>query len=263
MAIDHGSDSGSCETLVHRIANGEKKAEQELVETYWKSLFFIINKQAKDVQLAQDITQETFIVVITKARDGKIVNPNAISAFVRQVGINLLIAYYRKETRQKTDANEHIHLQFPDPSVGLSKKLGAQQLSTIVRQVLDELPTKRDKDVLYRYFVYGEQKQNICSELELSAEHFDRVLHRARTRLKQVLHIKLGADASKFNLSQFLLIAIAVNLPSHNLSMNTNNLFAALVRDLSEHHHSYSVAVKDRPSYTLDGKQYQQETRWQ
>lgn len=262
MAIDHGSDSNYSENLVSRIINGEKKAEQELVEKYWKSLFFIINKQANDPQLAQDITQDTFIVVISKAREGKIENPNAISAFVRQVGINLLIAYYRKNTRQKTDTNEHIQIQFPDPSVSLSKKLSNQQLAVIVRQVLDELPTKRDKELLYRYFIYGEQKQVICREFELSPEHFDRVLHRARNRLKQILQIKLGSDNSKFNLSQLLLVVIAVNLQSNNLPLTNNNLFQALVRDLSEHQHSYNVAVKDRPSYLLDGEQYQHETRW-
>lgn len=251
------------ESLVERIVSGDKNAEQEIVEKYWKSLFYIVNKQANDPQLAQDITQEAFIVVIAKARQNKIEKPESISAYIRQVGVNLLIAHYRKDTRQKTDTSEFITLQFPDPSASINQKLGNKQLATIVKQVLDELPTKRDKDLLYRYFVYGQSKNIICDELNLSAEHFDRVLYRARSRLKQVLQVKLGVEATKFGISHLLAIMLASYVPTKYVVEAEHTFFPVLLRENSMSQHFNSIAVTDRPSNQLDSEQFQQKTRWQ
>jgi RNA polymerase sigma-70 factor (ECF subfamily) len=261
ILTDHGSDLGSSESLVYRIAAGEKTAEQELVEKYWKSLFFIINRQAQDKDLAQDITQEAFVVVICKAREGKIENPQSLSAFVRQVGINLLIGNYRKEARRKTDSDEHIDVLFPELTDSLSKKLSNEKLTQIVKQVMNELPTERDKDLLYRYFVYGQNKQQICDEFELTRAHFDRVLHRARSRLKQILQVKLETDLSQIGISQLLTAVLIFNLLVKSDLTYSQNLFSKLVREYLTPEHITYIAVRDEPSYQLDSEQHQQKTR--
>jgi hypothetical protein len=53
--------------------------------------------------------------------------------------------------------------------------------------LLDELPTARDRQVLIRFYLDGSDKQSLCEEFGLSPKHFDRVLMRARSRLRTII----------------------------------------------------------------------------
>lgn len=194
-------------SLLERIRQGDKDAEQVLVKQYWSNLLFILNNRSHDPELAAELAQETFIVVINKARSGNIENPLALGAFIRQVGINLMIAAYRKDTRRQTDATDNIDIH-PVDQPDLANSLNEKQLSEIVTQVIHELPTERDKELIFRFFIYGHEKRTICDEFSLTPAHFDRVLHRARSRLKQVLQIKLNVDATHIDLSHLLSIGL-------------------------------------------------------
>jgi len=62
-----------------------------------------------------------------------------------------------------------------------------RHLAQSVAALLDELPTERDRQLLIRFYLDGTDKQQLCSELGLSPKHFDRVLMRARTRLRTII----------------------------------------------------------------------------
>jgi len=47
---------------------------------------------------------------------------------------------------------------------------------------------------LISYYAKEEEKSSICDRLELTSAHFDRVLFRARSRLKQLIDFKLGGN---------------------------------------------------------------------
>nr|WP_252729263.1 sigma-70 family RNA polymerase sigma factor [Aliiglaciecola lipolytica] len=220
------------EYLVDRIASGETQAEQQLVNKYWKSLFFILKKQADDDELANDIAQDTFLIVIDNIRNGKIENSSAVGAYIRRTGLNLLIAHFRKESRRKTEYSDSIDLEYPDTSKSIFNSLNSEKLVQIVQQVIDELPAQRDRDLLYRYFVYGQSKQLICDEFELSPAHFDRVLYRARERLKDVIQLKLGIDLNKTTLTSLLSLALACQVSVSAQSSSIDNFFHNQVREI-------------------------------
>ena len=239
----------SAESIVDGIANGDKQAEHQLVDKYWKSLFFVLQRQVSDAELAQDLAQETFIVVINKARSGQIENPAALGKFIRQVGVNLLIANFRKETRRKTDACEDIEVQFSDEYSNIQQALNSEQLTELVKQVMNELPTERDRDLLYRYFVYGQDKGQICQEFELTPEHFDRVLYRARNRLKQVLQVKLNVSSDKIGLSHllsvFFVLGLSQPLDASPTNISDNTFFTGNVRGFHQIAHVLDIVAAD------------------
>jgi len=45
----------------------------------------------------------------------------------------------------------------------------------------------RDRDLLMRFYLHDEDKALICRELNLSEEHFNRVIFRARNRFRELL----------------------------------------------------------------------------
>ena len=66
-----------------------------------------------------------------------------------------------------------------------------KERANAIHQVLKELNSERDREVLYRFYLAEEDKDEICADLALSALHFNRVLHRARERFRK-LYQKTG-----------------------------------------------------------------------
>ncbi len=188
----------STDSLVDRICAGDASAETELVNKYWKSLYFILNRRCKDEQLASDVAQDAFIVIISKARNGEIQNPNAIAAFVRQTGLNMLLGHFRKEQRRATDTHGEVVFDIPDHRTNTTRAVESKQSLELVQQLINEMTVERDKDILLSYYAREEEKKSICERLDLSSAHFDRVLFRARSRLKQLIDFKMGG-ASAFD----------------------------------------------------------------
>lgn len=180
--------------LLARIQNGDKSAEEELVGRYWKSLHYILNRRCKDSQLAADLTQDTFIIVISKARDGEISEPGALAGFIRQTGINLSLGYFRKERRRATDPASDSQAQLPDTTSrnDVSRLVESRQALSLVTQVINSMPIERDRQILRSYYMEERDKHKICERLNLSSPHFDRVLSRARTRLKGLIQEAMG-----------------------------------------------------------------------
>lgn len=247
----------SPDVLLERIRNGDKQAEEALVSQYWRGLHYIVNRQTSDAELAADIAQDAFVVVITKARKGEIENAAAIASFIRNVAGNLLIANYRKEARRKTDSNDQVDHLFEHLQPEHAEKLCQEKLVAVVAQVLDELPTKRDRDLLYRFFVYGQAKTVICEELQLTDAHFDRVLYRARNRLKQILQMRFGIDSSKFSLGLFLSIVLSFTV--FDVTSPTV-FFHQQVRDIRSTQHLVSMSEIQRPKTKWANTQWKQST---
>jgi RNA polymerase sigma-70 factor (ECF subfamily) len=243
--------SFSPEFLLAQIAKGDKKSEQELITRHWRGLYFILYRRTKDPDLAADLAQDTFVIVIDKARNGGIENPSVFSGFIRQVGINLMNAHYRKEKRRSTDSHSDIDVHIPDNSPTLYQQLEAKNMLGIVEQLLDELTVERDRQILKHYFIYEKDKSEICQYLELSPEHFDRVLQRARARLKQLVFLKLGSEptgkvaSSLFN-TTLLVLAVMTSLL---FSEGKEHFFDRVVREIQNQRHFYLyVSAKSVPS---------------
>lgn len=198
----------SSSEILERIRQGNKQAEQQMVEQYWRGLTFVLNSQCKDPDLVQDIAQETFIIVLNKARNGEIHNTNALASFIRQTGVNLVIAHFRKEKSRKTDAYSPFDFQFPSNDPDVYKRVTESQLLNVVEQTLAQLPMQRDRDLITKYFVENIEKQQLCDQFDITPAHFDRVLFRARQRLKDLLKQRLNADISQLSLAHLLSIPL-------------------------------------------------------
>jgi RNA polymerase sigma-70 factor (ECF subfamily) len=74
-----------------------------------------------------------------------------------------------------------------------------------VRELIAELPTERDRLIVKRFYLDEEDKGVICDELGLSPLHFDKVIFRARQRMKDKLEIR-GFKKSDF----FILLLVGL-----------------------------------------------------
>jgi RNA polymerase sigma-70 factor (ECF subfamily) len=180
------SNTKSGADLVRRIRADDPRAEEELVQRYSRGVSTIINRATGNRPDAEDLCQETFRIALEKIRQGDVREPEKLSGFICSLARNLVIDYYRRESRLKRQEDIKIARQLPDSAPSPLDQLVQKEEASIVRQVLNELKPDRDREVLFRFYVAEDDKDQICADLGLSSLHFNRVLYRARQRFREL-----------------------------------------------------------------------------
>lgn len=183
--------------LVARIERGDRQAEDELVSRYARGVRLILLKRTGDPQVAKDLGQDTFVVVIRKLRARELRDASKLASFINRVAVNISIDYFRKERR---------FVRSPDGIIGLNaphidrqdKELDFNAARAQLKGVLKKLGIGRDREILWRFYLSDDDKQAICRDLGLSPAHFDRVLYRAKQRMRKLINQQPGLKAYLF-----------------------------------------------------------------
>lgn len=174
---------------VRRITAGDADAEEELVRRYQDGIAIIINQIVRNESITEDLSQETFRIALEKIRDGDVRDPERISGFICGVARNLALDYVRKMRRLTNQEELGTAEQIRDPRPDQFEQLLNKERAEIVRQVISKLKVERDREVLFRYYIAEEDKDQICADLNLTSHQFNSVIFRALNRYKE-LYIK-------------------------------------------------------------------------
>lgn len=176
--------------LIRRIRTGERQAEEELVERFSSGLSLMLRRLARDPSLAEDLHQETFRVVLEKARAGEIREPEKLAGFLRGTARNLLLAEGRRGARLRLDGDAAALAQDGrGPVTGEAPQLRRilrHEEADLVRKLLGEMRFERDRQVLVDFYLSERTKPEICAELGIDAGGFKKVLFQARQRLREL-----------------------------------------------------------------------------
>ena len=177
--------------LVASIVSGEPGADDELVRRYSRGVSLVLRHAASDRFVAEDLFQETFRICLDKLRRGDLREAERLSGFICSVARNLVISHFRHSARTAKSAAIELPESLADASPDQLSVMLENEKAKIARQVLEEL-NSRDRELLRRFYVDGEDKEQICTDLGLSSLHFNRVLYRARERYKQLYEKVVG-----------------------------------------------------------------------
>jgi len=133
--------------------------------------------------------------VIEKLRRGELREPAKLPGFLAQIARSLTIEHYRKIQRRKTEADSDAIAEVEASGSGPLSELMTREDAGLVRQVIQELGTERDRDILLRFYIAEEDKERIKQDLGLSSLQFNRVLHRARERYRDLYLQRVGRRA--------------------------------------------------------------------
>jgi RNA polymerase sigma-70 factor (ECF subfamily) len=173
--------------LARQIGQGVRAAEQALVARYGPPLHFLLKQRTRDSELALDIRQDALRIVIEKLRAGTLEQPERLGGYLRGIALKLCGAQRRKESRRATRTDSEAIEAVADAEADPVEHLSDEQLKQTVRQLLAELSTPRDRDILTRVYLLEQDKDTVCAALDVDALHFNRVLFRAKQRFREVL----------------------------------------------------------------------------
>lgn len=181
-----GSGGNRASSLSERIHAGDRSAEAELVQRYFRPTLFMLQFRCHDKAQAEDLAQDTMSIVISHLREKPLDNPDALPKYIRQIAMNLFIGEYRKQQRQQTSTDQLAIDQTIAEQSSSYDAIHQNQRAKAVRQLLAELPQQRDRQILRLFYLAEQDKSTICERLKLSPAHFDRVLYRAKQRLRKL-----------------------------------------------------------------------------
>jgi RNA polymerase sigma-70 factor (ECF subfamily) len=171
--------------LVHRIRRGNEDAEAELVKRYRRGVTAIVAKVGQGRVPVEDVCQDVLATAIEKIRADALRGPERLSGFVAGLARTMAMDHIRKaRARDAIEARMPIVPAAPAPDA--VSQLLQQERAAMVRAVLAELESTRDREILFRFYLAEDDKEQICRELGLTAVHFNRVLFRARERYREL-----------------------------------------------------------------------------
>lgn len=181
--------------LVRAVADGSKRSalRNQLFVRYRRPLMqvFLQRRIARDA--AEDLLQRTFLRAVTKIRTEGLDDPSKLGGFLYRTACNLARMYFRGDFSRHYDSDRDVIANIQDGALSLEERLDREQLAKCVQDLMDHLTVKRDREVLERYYLHEEAREDIRESLQLTDMQFNQVLWRARQRFGDILR-KHGLD---------------------------------------------------------------------
>jgi len=186
MSVSLLQDSKTGEAdLVARIAAGDKNAEREFVLRYQQGIRVIVRRHCRAGDgAAEDLAQDVLLRVLERLRAGAIRDSVALPAYIQTTISHATSSEYRNRRPTETvDSIEHVPATGDPPD-----QFSGTQLRNMLHSLLAELPVARDRELLKRFYLDEEDKEEVCRRLNIDPAHFHRVVFRARERFRSLLN---------------------------------------------------------------------------
>jgi len=173
--------------LADRIRAGDAGAEEELFARYYRTTLAAARHASRSFDAAEDAVQDAFRITLVRLRGPGLNRPEMLLEYLCSTAVRLLTAHYRKAERQQTTTAESSDLVIEDPAEDVLQQLIEQEQRARVVEALSRMRNARDRELLHRVYVAGENRETVRNDFALSELHFNRVLFRARQRLRDLL----------------------------------------------------------------------------
>ncbi|MEG1586355.1 MAG: sigma-70 family RNA polymerase sigma factor [Bacteroidales bacterium] len=146
----------SDERLVCLYAQGNNEAFDIILNRHQTRLLSYINFIVKNVDLAEDIFQETFVKAIITIKQGRYTDNGKFGAWLTRIAHNLIIDYYRQEKNVRSISNddcEYDLLNNKDICEGTIEEIWIEnQIHSDIRRLINNLPDSQKEVIVMRYY---------------------------------------------------------------------------------------------------------------
>lgn len=184
-AYSKGVRAPSASELAEAIANGDAAAERALVVKYGEGLLYILQRETRDGAIAEDLCQETLRVVLERLRKRRLAAPEKLASFIIGVGRKLVQAHRRASSRLLLQPGLLDELE-DAAQTPLEQTVRAEERRLLARAI-QSLPVRRDRELLTRCYLLDEDKDAVCEALGLERNQLNKVISRARSRLRALI----------------------------------------------------------------------------
>lgn len=180
--------------LVDRIRTGKTDGMEELYTLFSKGIRFYLCRQLGPQEL-DDKVHDTFVVVVQAIRRGELREPQRLMGFVRTIVRRQVAAHIDRVVhirREQLDLDSSARIA--DPHENPEESAIFRQRTELINRVLGEL-SRRDREILTRFYLREQSQDQICSEMALTETQFRLLKSRAKARFGELGKKKLANKA--------------------------------------------------------------------
>jgi RNA polymerase sigma-70 factor (ECF subfamily) len=185
----------TCRDVVEYARKGSEAAYRELVRRYQRPVFSLVYRMVRDREMAEDLTQETFIKVLNAIDRYK--PEYKFSSWIFKIANNAAIDQLRRkeldtlslEGRPDATTRERIEattLQVGDSSESPLEEVQARELGAAIERAIAQLRPEYRACIILRH-VEGRPYDEIATILDLPLGTVKTYIHRARAELQAAL----------------------------------------------------------------------------
>ncbi|HEX9892416.1 MAG TPA: sigma-70 family RNA polymerase sigma factor [Gemmatimonadales bacterium] len=188
-------NSASDQDVVARARDGEEAAHRELVRRYERPVFSLIYRMVRDREIAEDLSQETFIKVLNAIASYR---PEfKFSSWVFKIANNTAIDHLRRKELDTLSLEGSPHAATPEAIEATALQLGTERSSPLdhvaarelggeIEAAINRLRPEYRSCILLRH-VEGRAYEEIAEILGLPLGTVKTYIHRARNELRVML----------------------------------------------------------------------------
>jgi len=171
------------------IMSNPKKKFSKIYDRYIERIYRFISLKVSSVEIAEDLTSETFLRGWKVFKDDQktIENPQA---FLYRIARNLVVDFYRDKNKTQIVSTEYVQIEDPRPNLEEKAKLGSDM--KMIQQALSSLKENYQNVIIWRYLddlPVGEVAKLMGKSEETTRVTLHRALKALRNRLNQDIHL--------------------------------------------------------------------------
>jgi RNA polymerase sigma factor (sigma-70 family) len=171
---------------VERIQAGDPAAMAELYAVFTRGVRYLLLRSL-GVDDIDDRVHDCFVIVTEAIRSGELREPARLMGYVRTVVRRHIAARIGDAMlrRRNVVEFEDAVLDVSDKKNNPEQNLLASQRAEIARRVFNGV-SRRDREILRRFYLLEQSQERICSEMGLSYNQFRLLKSRAKARFGQL-----------------------------------------------------------------------------
>ena len=178
-------------SMVDRIRGGEPGAMEELYQVFSRGIRYYLCRHLGPQEL-DDKVHDTFLIVVQAIQGGGLREPEKLMGFVRTVVRRQVAAFIDIAVHTRRDFTDlELGGVVPDGAANPEQQLLRDERSSVMQKVLRGI-SRRDREILTRFYLYEQPQAQICHEMELTETQFRLLKSRAKTRFAELGRKRIG-----------------------------------------------------------------------
>jgi RNA polymerase sigma factor (sigma-70 family) len=168
--------------IVARIRDGDNSAMEELYAIFARGIRYFLLRNLGSEEL-DDRVHDCFVIVTEAIRNGELRDPARLMGYVRtivkrQIASAIDLAVDQRRTHVEYDETTFSVIDFNDDP---EQTIISRQRTEIACKVMLSI-SRRDREILDRFYVQEQSQEQICEEMGLTTTQFRLLKSRAKTR---------------------------------------------------------------------------------
>ena len=179
--------------LVQQIKAGEEDGMEQLYKLFSRGIRFYLCRQLGPQEL-EDKVHDTFLIVVNAVKRGDLREPDRLMGFVRTVVRRQVAAYIEQAVHLRREQAElESGASVVDRSQNPEEEAMFKQKAELMKSALGAL-SKRDRDILIRFYLKEQPQEQICREMSLTETQFRLLKSRAKAKFGEIGRKKLASS---------------------------------------------------------------------